>query len=91
MPATDERQPLLTDSSLECAEVHGSKPIVTPIPWGPISILLLLNTLGPLAYELILPFISERQTELGTIMERNQTIPLSPIFRPDACRTKNRR
>lgn len=59
MTVSDERQPLLDRSTLEDAQDQDPKPAVTPVPWGPISILLLLNTLGPLAYELIFPFISE--------------------------------
>lgn len=63
MPATDEREPLLASSNLESAEAHDTKPAVTPIPWRPISVLLMLNTLAPLAYELVFPFISECPTE----------------------------
>jgi hypothetical protein len=55
MAVSDERQPLLKDH-----ESPDTKPDVTPLPWGPISILLLMNALGPLAYELVFPFISKQ-------------------------------
>jgi len=58
MAANDERQPLLKDH--ESRDDHATKPDVTPLPWGPISVLLLMNALGPLAYELVFPFISKQ-------------------------------
>ena len=40
-----------------------------PLPWRPIIVLLLLNGVQPLAYELVFPFISQ--------YERTQSIILS--------------
>ena len=31
---------------------------VTPLPWGKISILLMLNAVQPMAFEIIFPFVS---------------------------------
>ena len=31
----------------------------TPIPWRPVTILLMLNAIQPLAFDLIFPFVSE--------------------------------
>lgn len=64
---TDEREPLLAATSLEASDSRDEKPAVSPIPWGPISILLLLNALGPLAYELIFPFINQMLVELKIV------------------------
>lgn len=79
----DEQRPLLDRStSPSSLESYGTavdeKPAITPIPWGPISILLCFNALGPLAYELIFPFISTRpfNDELSIVL-------ISPL-RPDA-------
>ena len=75
---TDEREPLLAATSLEASDSRDEKPAVSPIPWGPISILLLLNALGPLAYELIFPFISAQKAW------RLSARSLMPIPRPNA-------
>ena len=50
--ADTERTPLLANSS----ELDQPKP--KPLPWRPIIVLLLLNAVQPLAYELVFPFIS---------------------------------
>ena len=56
MEVNDERQPLLNDQGSR--DPHGIKRERTTLPWGPIGILLFVGALGPLAYELVFPFIS---------------------------------
>lgn len=81
MAVSDERQPLLKDQDRQT-----TKPDVTPLPWGPISILLLMNALGPLAYELVFPFISKRLSCLCTCR------PYKPLhYRSNACGAPSRR
>lgn len=59
----DEAAPLLAHDS---EEVDAFNPpcvknnhAVTPLPWGQLTILLLLNMIPPLAFELIYPFVNQ--------------------------------
>jgi hypothetical protein len=48
-----------TESTPLLASVGGfDEPKSKPLPWRPIIVLLLLNAVQPLAYEVIFPFIS---------------------------------
>ena len=55
-----ERTPLLVNS------VDLDEPEPKPLPWRPIVVLLLLNAVQPLAYELVFPFISTSQRSSPT-------------------------
>lgn len=52
-----ERAPLLGSQS--------GRENPTPLPWRPITTLLLLNSAQPIAYELVFPFINQMLLELG--------------------------
>lgn len=32
---------------------------MTPLPWGPLTVLVLLNMVAPIAFELIYPFVNQ--------------------------------
>lgn len=51
-----ERRPLLNDSERE--EDLEEQTTSKALPWRPVLVLLLLNAVQPLAYELVFPFIS---------------------------------
>lgn len=46
-----ERTPLIGD-------LHDEEEAPKPLPWRPLSVLLLLAAVQPLAYEIVFPFIS---------------------------------
>lgn len=90
--AAGERDPLITRSvsalerAEECPRSPTSTDAATPIPWGPMTILLVLNALGPLSYELIFPFISELpifSLSQWTVIHRR-----FHCYRPDARRAR---
>ncbi|KDQ12903.1 hypothetical protein BOTBODRAFT_404881 [Botryobasidium botryosum FD-172 SS1] len=40
---------------------------VTPLPWGPLTIILLLNMVAPMAFELIYPFVNQMIVDIGVV------------------------
>ncbi|KAF8330847.1 major facilitator superfamily domain-containing protein [Cantharellus anzutake] len=59
-PSPSERTPLLSSTQHDI-------PQQTPLPWGPISVLLMLYAVAPLAFELIFPFVNQMLVELRVV------------------------
>ncbi|PAV19860.1 MFS general substrate transporter [Pyrrhoderma noxium] len=61
-PLDDEEQ-ILSSASSSSTQTLTS----TPVPWRAVSVILILNGIQPLAYELVFPFINQMILEIGVV------------------------
>ncbi|KAI5122776.1 hypothetical protein M0805_000120 [Coniferiporia weirii] len=52
-----------SSSATLCAQASGPKPF----PWRQVSVILVLNAVQPLAFELVFPFINQMVLEIGVV------------------------
>ncbi|KAH8114502.1 MFS general substrate transporter [Phellopilus nigrolimitatus] len=69
--ASDEEQlltsPLLPSSLVSSTATLCAQETPSPLPWRPVAVILVLNAVQPLAFELVFPFINQMILETGIV------------------------